>query len=56
VEAILEKISEVEKKVWSTPKLTVYGSVEQITAGQGVPKIGGSRDDLHTMSNPQSQG
>lgn len=54
----MEKVSEVEKKIWSTPQLTVYGSVEQLTAGQGVPKVLGSQDDWNDtpMSNPKAQG
>ena len=40
-----EKITiDVEKKIWTTPKLVVYGSVENITGWK--PKDPGTSDDL----------
>jgi hypothetical protein len=37
-----------EKKIWTTPELVVYGTVEEIT-GKAICKTFGSGDDLCSM-------
>ena len=43
-----------EKKTWTTPKLVVYGTVEEITGKEIKPKALGSTDDFGIVgiSNP----
>jgi len=36
-----------DKKTWSTPALTVYGNVEELTQAQYKTKQPGSRDDFN---------